>query len=167
MGRHPAPISVVPKLQSPGLAPPKATVSLFSVSNCKGERQWLAAGRQSHAHDTVLKPPPSPALQPAEPGSSVWVPPRGQDQKKAACRVLCSHPVSFQCRKMLPSRSPSLYILTSGSWVVPRELLQSIRNTTYPVFRRTSSSWAGVLPRGGLFSIDIGKAEASVERTLR
>lgn len=125
MGRHPAPISVVPKLQSPGLAPPKATVSLFSVSSCRGERQWLAAGRQSHAHDTVLKPPPSPALQPAEPGSSVWVPPRGQDQKKAACRVLCSHPVSFQCRKMLPSRSPSLYILTSGSWVVPRELLHS------------------------------------------
>ena len=68
--------------RNPGLVPPKATVSLFNVSSCGGERQWLAAGRQSHTHDTMLKPPTSPALQPPELGSSVWVPLWGQDQKK-------------------------------------------------------------------------------------
>ena len=39
---------------------PKATDSLFSVSSCRGKRQWLAAGRQSHTHDTMLKPHPLP-----------------------------------------------------------------------------------------------------------
>ena len=49
----------------------------------------------------------------------------GTGPKKTASRVLRSHPVSFQCRKRLLSHPPSLCILTSGGWVVPRELLHS------------------------------------------